>query len=119
MGTCKSVCFALGISALMAAGEADPIKTSSGLVSGVAVADGAVRSYKGIPFAKAPVGDLRWRAPQPVRVSPTSSVRLACSATLSAAIRYSHECFTLRSTMSEDCLYLMSGRPRPPARNGR
>jgi para-nitrobenzyl esterase len=54
----------LGLLTAMAAAKADPIKTSGGLVSGVAVSDGAVRAYKGIPFAKPPVGDLRWRAPQ-------------------------------------------------------
>jgi para-nitrobenzyl esterase len=45
--------------------KADPIKTSGGLVSGVTLPDGAVRAYKGIPYAKPPVGDLRWRPPQP------------------------------------------------------
>ena len=42
---------------------AEPVKTDKGLVSGV-VADG-MESFKGIPFAKPPVGELRWRAPQP------------------------------------------------------
>ncbi len=44
----------------------DPIKLESGRVSGVASSDGAVRVYKGIPFAAPPVGDLRWKPPQPV-----------------------------------------------------
>jgi para-nitrobenzyl esterase len=65
MGTRTSVCLMLGLLAAMAPAKADPIKTSGGLVSGVVVSNGAVRAYKGIPFAKPPVGDLRWRAPQP------------------------------------------------------
>src|SRR5262245_31208263 len=65
MGTRTSVYLMLGVLAAVAPAKADPIKTSGGLVSGVVVSDGAVRAYKGIPFAKPPVGDLRWRAPQP------------------------------------------------------
>ncbi len=44
----------------------DPVRTDSGLVSGAAGSSSdEVRVYKGIPFAAPPVGDLRWRAPQP------------------------------------------------------
>lgn len=39
----------------------EPIATDKGLVSGTGT---AVQSFKGIPYAKAPVGPLRWRAPQ-------------------------------------------------------
>jgi para-nitrobenzyl esterase len=112
MGTGKSVCFALGITASMAPAEADPIKTSGGLVSGVTVADGAVRSYKGIPFAKPPVGDLRWRAPQPAE--PWTGTRVADKFSASCVQRdprgghsiWTRLFYTPIKPMSEDCLYL-------------
>ena len=38
-----------------------------GFVSGLIVdTESGVRAYKGIPFAAPPVGDLRWKPPQPV-----------------------------------------------------
>jgi para-nitrobenzyl esterase len=39
------------------------VKTDDGMVQGTAENDLTV--FKGIPFAAAPVGDLRWKAPQP------------------------------------------------------
>lgn len=41
----------------------DPVATDAGLVSGVTLPSG-VRTFKGIPFAAPPIGDLRWKAPQ-------------------------------------------------------
>ncbi len=37
-----------------------------GEIQGVVNQEQSVAVFKGIPYAKAPVGDLRWRAPQPV-----------------------------------------------------
>ena len=50
-----------------------PVKTEAGLVAGTTVVGGQVQVYKGIPFAAAPVGNLRWRPPQPV--TPWTGVR--------------------------------------------
>ncbi len=49
----------------------DVVKIESGLVSGIST-DG-VRTFRGIPYAAAPVGNLRWRPPQPV--APWTNVR--------------------------------------------
>src|SRR5690554_6629681 len=44
----------------------DPIvKTQNGLLQGIANESNTVVAFKGVPFAAAPVGDLRWREPQP------------------------------------------------------
>ena len=41
------------------------VKTENGWVRGIPAADPRITAFKGIPFAKPPVGELRWRAPQP------------------------------------------------------
>jgi len=43
------------------------IKTENGWVKGIPAADPRITAFKGIPFAAPPVGDLRWRAPQPAK----------------------------------------------------
>jgi para-nitrobenzyl esterase len=42
-----------------------PVRVEGGLVQGI-IEDG-LTIYKGIPFAAPPVGELRWKAPQPVQ----------------------------------------------------
>ncbi|MGZ5835236.1 MAG: carboxylesterase/lipase family protein [Xanthobacteraceae bacterium] len=41
------------------------IETESGKLCGTTTADGVVRIFRSIPYAKSPLGDLRWRAPEP------------------------------------------------------
>ncbi len=40
-----------------------PVKVECGLLQGTS--ENGVTVYRGVPFAAPPVGDLRWRAPQP------------------------------------------------------
>jgi len=41
------------------------VRTENGMVEGLPAADPRITSFKGIPFAAPPVGENRWRAPQP------------------------------------------------------
>ena len=57
-----AVCAALlGTAATVAA----PVKVEGGLVEGTV--ENGLAVYRGIPFAAPPVGNLRWRAPQPAK----------------------------------------------------
>ncbi|HEY1759062.1 MAG TPA: carboxylesterase family protein [Bryobacteraceae bacterium] len=60
-----SILFLLAGSGVALAAIDTPVKTDTGLVSGAPGKTTEVRVFKGIPFAAPPVGDLRWRAPQP------------------------------------------------------
>jgi para-nitrobenzyl esterase len=43
--------------------QPSPVKVQEGMVQGTF--ENELTVYKGIPFAAPPVGDLRWKAPQP------------------------------------------------------
>src|SRR5437764_6802619 len=89
-------------------GIQEPIKVEGGLISGTPGWGWGVREYLGIPFAAPPVGNLRWRPPQPV--VPWQGIR--------AADLFSPACMQRAQNpnngswnrglinTSEDCLYL-------------
>ena len=62
------------IPALTYASIEEPIQLQAGQISGTLL-DNGVQAFLGVPFAAPPVGDLRWRPPQPV--VPWSGIRLS------------------------------------------
>jgi para-nitrobenzyl esterase len=101
------------------ASAADRVRTDLGVVEGLRPQASGVREFRGIPYAAAPVGPLRWREPQPAK--PWTGVRAAKAfgpRCMQAPI-YSDMVFRSNG-LSEDCLYLnvwtpaKSGRERLP-----
>ncbi len=92
-------------------GDLSIVDTTAGKVSGIRNAAGDVISYKGIPFAAPPVGDLRWKAPQPA--AHWSNVK-KCDAFSASPMQpapvpfsvYTSEFLIPEKPISEDCLYL-------------
>jgi para-nitrobenzyl esterase len=89
---------------------ADTVSLQSGRVVGVAGSDPGVMVYKGIPYAAPPIGQLRWRPPQPPH--RWDRVRLAeffgpgCVQDLARSRPPWTEEFMHQGGISEDCLYL-------------
>lgn len=80
------------------------VKTANGILKGTTETSG-IRSFKGIPFAKAPVGDLRWKEPQPSE--NWVGVRKADHFGANAMQKKIFGDMLFRSSgMSEDCLFL-------------
>ena len=83
--------------------DAPSVKTANGMLEGVN--ESGVISFKGIPFAAPPVGEFRWREPQPVK--NWSGVRKADKFGPRAMQLPVFGDMNFRSDgMSEDCLYL-------------
>ena len=107
-----------GLSAalLIASSSSILIKIDSGWIQGVQ--SGKLAVFKGIPYAAPPLGQLRWREPQPVH--PWSVTRLAgvfAPAAIQMGVSMPGE---TPPASSEDCLYLnvwapakRSGAPFP------
>jgi para-nitrobenzyl esterase len=80
------------------------VRTDAGLVAGAAGTVPHVQVYRGIPYAAPPVGDLRWREPQPV--TPWKGVRKATEFGPRCMQVHVWDDMIFRDEMSEDCLNL-------------
>ena len=101
--------FAL-ICSFPAAQSADTVRVAAGILEGTTGAVPGVRMFLGVPYAAPPVGDLRWKPPQPA--AKWSGVRKATA--------FGHRCIQTNPfadmvwrspAESEDCLYLSIWTP--------
>ena len=85
------------------------VKTEGGLLEGVAMSSG-VRVFKGIPYAAPPVGDLRWKPPQPAAkwngVRKADKFSDSCMQVLTRSRNPWTKEFMVQNDASEDCLGL-------------
>src|SRR5258708_17965649 len=94
-------------SGLLSRLDAQNVRVEQGVLSGATGRNADVRVYKGIPYAAPPVGELRWKAPQPaahwqgVRAA-TESPNACWQTAYPAGSVYQAKL----PTLSEDCIYL-------------
>ena len=101
-----------GLMTTVAWGQAPVVKVDGGLVQGVPSAASGVTVFRGIPYAAPPVGNLRWKRPQPVvkwkgvRMADTFS-NICWQPGNAVGTFYGNEFYWKEQTVqSEDCLYL-------------
>lgn len=115
----------------------EAVKTENGYVSGFYNNDKSIREFAGIPYAAPPVGNLRWKAPQPAKswngvrqlnhfsdAAMQSKMPVVLSKFLSLSLGtdalLGNSTVKNNEKLSEDCLYLnvwtsskSSNKPRP------
>ena len=98
----------------LAAPMGQQVRTDKGIVEGST--DGAVDRYLGIPYARPPVGRLRWREPLPAKpwvgVRRAKDFSAACYQTDGRPFGPFTREFVDLGRVSEDCLYLNVWAPR-------
>jgi para-nitrobenzyl esterase len=84
---------------------ADTVKTANGVLEGTINPSTGIRMFKGVPFARPPIGDMRWQEPQ--TPENWTGVRKANQFGPRCPQRPVFGDMNFRSNgMSEDCLYL-------------
>ncbi|SFV31656.1 carboxylesterase/lipase family protein [Thermoflavifilum thermophilum] len=99
-----------------AAAQAPVVRVTGGMIAGISDPKHQLHIFLGIPYAAPPVGELRWREPQPVK--PWNGVK--------SCIHFGHRPMQKRifgdmrfrsDTTSEDCLYLNVWAPAHPGKS--
>jgi len=80
-------------------------KTEQGKVRGKTINDGKVKAFMGLPYAAPPVGDLRWKAPQPAAKWASERDATKYGAHCAQNVVFPDMIFQ-DGVNSEDCLFL-------------
>ncbi len=100
----RSLIFLLAVAQAPFAFGDDRVRIAAGVVEGMTLPDG-IRVFKGIPFAEPPIGELRWKPPQPLK--PWDGVKktqaFGPSPTQNPALAVM---MNVPGNFGEDCLYL-------------
>ena len=105
--TARALIITVAAAGISAIAGADPlkVKTEQGKIRGKLINDGNVQEFLGIPYAAPPVGDLRWKAPQPP--AHWKGVRDATMYGAHCAQNHVFDDMIFQDAgPSEDCLYL-------------
>ena len=86
------------------------VKTQNGVVEGVYEPSAGLETFKGVPYALPPVGNLRWREPQPLKNWKGIRVTKNFGPKAMQKPLFSDMQFRSNGT-SEDCLYLNIWKP--------
>jgi len=87
------------------------VTVETGKLRGIPCGWPSITAYYGIPYAAAPVGELRWKAPQPAEcwdgVRDCARASAKCwQLGVGKGSFYEREFYPYEEPMSEDCLYL-------------
>jgi para-nitrobenzyl esterase len=105
---CRVICLFWAAVVVSSVTMAKPVMTDAGALDGTV--DKGLLIYKGVPFAAPPVGEHRWREPQPVQ--PWKGIRIAnqfAPACMQNTVSMPGE---TPPPVSEDCLYLNIWAPK-------
>jgi para-nitrobenzyl esterase len=114
------ICIGMVFCTLSLSAQLSVVKTENGQVSGFKSGD--ISIFKGIPFADPPVGELRWKAPAPVK---NWTGILKCEKFSASPMQrkpvpfmmWTEEFITPPENLSEDCLYLNVWTPAKKAKD--
>src|ERR1700761_8175243 len=90
------------------------VSISNGKLEGTFNQSTGIRSFKGIPYAQPPVGNLRWKEPQPP-ANWTGVLKANHFSHMPMQKRIYSDMIFRADTMSEDCLYLNVWTPAKSA----